>query len=211
MDDPCERGVSYSVPAKEVLGFTVDVAPGSEPMNFLLCKYPAVFVNREGRRIRTRLSGWSGRAFCKTQYASQYGLPNFLRAHISVITLLEFAATVDGLSVHVEDEGKYGASRYSDDWREAYAAGREPTYVDHPGQHDIKALAQEVGEWNGMLAAFSGALKDTFGDEVESAIARFPNYEHLEAAGWKDLSAEQVGAFLKMLKAMPKPAEAEPT
>ncbi len=62
-----------------------------------------------------------------------------------------------------------------------------------------------------MLAAFSGALKDTFGDEVESAIARFPNYEHLEAAGWKNLSAEQVGAFLKMLKAMPKPAEAEPT
>ena len=31
----------------------------------------------------------------------------------------------------------------------------EPYYYLHDGKYDPKALAQEVGEWNEMIAAFS--------------------------------------------------------
>ena len=46
-----------------------------------------------------------------------------------------------------------------------------------------EALAQEIGEWNEMLAGLAGQFKDLFGNQVESAIAAFPNFEHLEARG----------------------------
>src|SRR5262249_2710819 len=46
----------------------------------------------EVRKVRTKLAGWQWRSFCKTQYASDPqvgGIPNFLRCHISVVTLLD--------------------------------------------------------------------------------------------------------------------------
>ena len=64
-----------------------------------------------------------------------------------------------GILQHVSDEGDYWDKR------------------------DIEALAREVGEWNEMLAAWAGQLKDQLGDGLFSAIAAFPNFEHLEAAG----------------------------
>ena len=45
---------------------------------------------------------------------------------------------------------------------------------------------QQIGSWNEMLAAFGGRLKDLLGDGslgVESAIAQYPHFEQLEAAG----------------------------
>ncbi len=50
-------------------------------------------------------------------------------------------------------------------------------------KRDVKALVQEVGEWNEMIAGFVGQLKDRFGGQIEAAITRYPNYEHLEAKG----------------------------
>jgi hypothetical protein len=54
----------------------------------------------------------------------------------------------------------------------------------YPGRkRDIKALAQEVGDWNSIIAGWAGRLKDAFGDGVASEIAKYPNFEHFEAKG----------------------------
>ncbi len=34
-----------------------------------------------------------------------------------------------------------------------------------------------------MLASFAGELKDLLGDQVDSEITKYPDFEHLEAAG----------------------------
>ena len=52
-------------------------------------------------------------------------------------------------------------------------------------KRDIKALAAEVGDWNGMIAGWAGRLKDALGGGVMSEIAKFPNFEHLEAQAEK--------------------------
>lgn len=174
---------------QEIMGFSINVALGSEPANIMLCK-----------------PGWKSRSFCKTQYAScpeSGGVPNFLRAHISVITLLEYAQTLPGLKVKISDEGNYGSSNYSDDYKEAYA-GRKPTYVDHAPAHDVVALAKEVGEWNGMIAAMVGGLKDALGEGFVAPITDFSNFEHLEMDGLKNMESKKLDGFLKALKGMSK-------
>ena len=109
--------------------------------------------------MRTGLGDWSWGSFCKTQYASNPaygGVENFLRCHLAVVKLLDHAAHL-GILKEVKDEGDFWQKR------------------------DIMALAQEVGEWNTMIAGWAGRLKDAFGEAVESEIAKFPNFEHLEA------------------------------
>jgi len=116
------------------------------------------------RRVRTGLTGWCWSSFCKTQYASNPecgGVQNFLRCHLSVIALLDFAKSL-GLVEHVSDEGNYWEAR------------------------DAEALAKEVGSWNEMIAGFAGQLKDALGAGVVSEIANFPNFEPLEARGRRD-------------------------
>ncbi len=44
-------------------------------------------------------------------------------------------------------------------------------------------LANEVGEWNSMLAGLVGQLKDQFGSDFIAPITEFPDFEHLEADG----------------------------
>ena len=63
-----ERG--YSVPPKRLIAFETSPGEGCEPANFGLCRYPSTVVGRDGRSIRTGLTGWRWRSFCKTQYAS---------------------------------------------------------------------------------------------------------------------------------------------
>lgn len=165
----------------------------------------------EVRKVKTRLGGWRWSSFTKTQYASDPscgGVPNFLRCHISVVTLLDRIAELPTLKVQMDDEGRYGPSHYSDDWREAQAEGREPTYRWHEGKYDPKALAEEVGEWNGMIAAFAGAMNDVLrsaGSELpgESPIQNFPNFEQLEFRGSQD------GNLKPFLEVMVKLAEQE--
>ena len=155
------------VPPTHLIAFETIPGEGSEPANFGLCKYPATIDVNENRhpdghvKRRTGLSGWRWGSFCKTQYASNKecgGVQNFLKCHLAVIRLLDRAKEL-GILEHVSDEGDYWEKR------------------------DIPSLAKEVGEWNDMLANFVGQLKDLLGDGIEAPIAKFPDFEHLEARG----------------------------
>jgi hypothetical protein len=153
---------SYSVAPLHIIAFTTIPGEGSEPANIGFCSYPnSILSPRDKRRIRTNLTGWLWRSFCKTQYASDPecgGVPNFLRAHLCVIKLLDFAKKTNLIDVEVSDEGGY--------WDE----------------RDAEKLAKQVGEWNEMIAAMVGQLNDsaqTLGMVTESAITGFKNFEHL--------------------------------
>jgi len=167
VDDPVHEGCSYRVTPSHLIAFSTWPGKGCEEANFGLCRYPGLikvedpYVHGRNRSIRTRLSGWCWGSFCKTQYASNSecgGLPNFLRCHLSVIRMLDKAKEL-GILESVSDEGEFWEKR------------------------DVEALAREVGLWNKMIAAWAAQLKDEFGDEMVSAIAKFPDFEHLAAAG----------------------------
>ena len=88
-------------------------------------------------------------------------MPNFLQCHLTVIAMLDKAKEL-GCLAEVNDEGDFWQKR------------------------DLKALVQEIGSWNEMIAAFGGKLKDLLGDGplgVQSAITQYQNFEQLEAAG----------------------------
>jgi hypothetical protein len=159
------EGIHYSVMPKHVVAFSAWPGEGCEEANFGLCIYPGVLDITDprtgcARRLRTELSGWNWGSFCKTQYASSHGLDHFLRCHLSVIKMLDHAQQLDILA-SVNDEGDFWEKR------------------------DIKALAQEVGEWNEQMAGLVGQLKDMFGGDFQAPITQFPDFEHLEAKGRK--------------------------
>ena len=110
-------------------------------------------------------------SFCKTQYANQYGIKNFLRAHLGVVAMLDKLKEL-GFIIHVSDEGDFWQKR------------------------DIKALVEEIGSWDAMIAAFFGAMKDSLpeGMTLEAPIADRPDFEHLEMKGQ--------GKIVDFLKAM---------
>jgi hypothetical protein len=150
-----------SVMPKAIVAFTIDLGDGCEPANIGLCSYPASVTLADGKVVRTKVSGWRWTSFCKTQYASDPGcggVENFLRCHLSLVALLDHAKEI-GVLGDVSDEGDFFEKR------------------------DVKALVQEVGEWNQMIAGFVGQWKDRFGGQVEAAITKFSNFEHLEAKG----------------------------
>jgi hypothetical protein len=151
----------YRVTPSHVLAFETYPGEGCEPANFGLVRYPSN-IEIEGQRVRTGMRGWRWRSFCKTQYASDPavgGVANFLRCHLLVIGMLDHARDL-GILAEVSDEGRYWQKR------------------------DAEALAQEVGEWNEMIAANVGKLKDLLsGGGVEAPITDYPDFEHLEAKG----------------------------
>ncbi len=119
---------------------------------------------QEKRKIKTGLaSTWRFSTFCKTQYASDPecgGIANFVKCHLCVIHLLDRIGQLPNMKVEFNDEGKYGRSYYTDDpWAE------ERVYTWHDGKYDVKALVQEVGEWNEMIAATFGAINDVLKSE----------------------------------------------
>jgi len=154
-----KNGDTYSinVPPTHLIAFGTQPGEGCEPANFGMCRFPTTVMFR-GQRIRTKLSGWRWGSFCKTQYASGLGTENFLRCHLSVIRLLDYAKEL-GILAGVSDEGDYWEKR------------------------DVVALIRCVGEWNQLIAAFAGRLKDQLGDGVVAPITQFPNFEILEAKG----------------------------
>jgi hypothetical protein len=163
--------VYYEVTPKHLIAFSTFPGEGCEQANFGLCAYPGklrVEDPRTGqaRSLMTGLKGWSWGSFCKTQYASQHGVEHFLRCHLSVIRLLDHAHQL-GILHHVNDEGKF--------WE----------------QRDVKALAQEVGLWNEMIAGLAGRLKDQFGEDLMAPITDYPDFEHLEAKGRKPKRPQQ--------------------
>lgn len=153
------------------------------------------------RKVKTGLgSGWHYSTFCKTQYASRFGVPNFIRCHLSVIHLLDRINELPTMKVELDDEGKYGRSYYTDDpWAE------ERVYTWHEGKYDVKALVQEVGEWNEMIAVQFGAMNDMLKASgsvmgVESPISAFPDFEHLEFKG--EQNHEYLAPFLQAMKGL---------
>lgn len=167
VDDPQYAGYSYGVTPQHVIAFSTWPGAGCEESNVGLCRYPSAIEvdNPAGRgnkrRIATRLVGWRWASFCKTQYASNPqhgGVANFLRCHLAVITMLDHARSL-GILNQVNDEGGYWEKR------------------------NLRALAEEVGSWNEMLAGMAGQLRDWFGEQIAAEITQFPDFEHLEANG----------------------------
>jgi hypothetical protein len=163
--------VYYAVTPKHIIAFSTYPGEGCEPANFGLCRYPGkirIEDPRAGqaRSLLTGLKGWSWGSFCRTQYASQLGVEHFLRCHLLVIKMLDHARQL-GILGHVKDEGEFWEKR------------------------DVKALAQEVGLWNEMIAGVAGRLKDQFGDNFIAPIADYPDFEHLEAKGQQPKRTQQ--------------------
>ncbi|HEX6987192.1 MAG TPA: hypothetical protein VF170_17570 [Planctomycetaceae bacterium] len=159
--------VHREVAPEQVIAFVTDPGEGCEPAHFGLCRFPQA-IREGGREVATGLSGWSWESFCKTQYASNPecgGIENFLRCHISVVGLLDRAGRL-GMTVEADDE-----SGFYDD-------------------RDVEALAAEVMRWNRGIAAFTGRLKDIFGDDFAAEITKYPNFERLEAEGRRDRSGD---------------------
>jgi hypothetical protein len=143
----------YRVNPSRVICFSTYPGDGSEQANFGLAVYPkTIEVEEQGRtkNIRTNLGDWSWGSFCKTQYASNPecgGLENFLRCHLAIVKLLDAAAEI-GILKEVSDEGGFWEKR------------------------DVKALAQEIGDWNTLVAGWVGRFKDAFGDGFVSEIGK---------------------------------------
>jgi hypothetical protein len=156
---------------------------------------------QEIRKVKTRLSGWRYGTFCKTQFSSgaqHGGMPNFIRCHLCVIHLLDRIGELPTVKVETNDEGKYGRSYYTD-----HPEAAERVYTWHDGQYDVRALVQEVGEWNEMLAVQFGAMNDLLkasGSELtlESPISAFPDFEHLEFKGQQN--QKHLAPFLQAMK-----------
>lgn len=167
VDDPKRQGYSYTVIPTHVIAFSTVPGAGCEQANFGLCRYPeAIEVDDplhrgRKRRIPTSLDAWRWGSFCKTQYASNAacgGVANFLRCHLAVNKMLDHAKEL-GILERVRDEGGFWENR------------------------NVKALAQEVGQWNAMIAELAGQLREWFGDDVVSPINASPGVEHSEAEG----------------------------
>ena len=72
-------------------------------------------------------------------------IPHFLRCHLAVVKMLDHAKAI-GVLEGVSDEGDFWDKR------------------------DVKALARNVGEWNAMLEAFTGQLRQWFGPDVVAQL-----------------------------------------
>ena len=131
---------------------------------------------------------WS--SFCKTQYANDRragGWPNFQRAHLSVLAILEHMQQL-GFTVRVNDEGDF--------WK----------------HRDLAALAKTIGESDAMIAGMAGILKDAAeasgqGLAIESPVLGRPDFERVEAAAFK---IESLAKHLKGLRNSLVPQAAAP-
>jgi hypothetical protein len=172
------------VPALHALFFHVDVR-GAETASIGLASHPPVVLHHEdliernedgrerGRRLGqgdpiefpTRRRGYySWHSFCKTQYAGNPklgGEANFLKAHLSLIELLDQIKAA-GVNVRIRDDSRYAKHR------------------------DVDRLLRSSRDWNAVVANIAGSIHDALGDKSGSLIAPIkdrPDFEHLEAKG----------------------------
>jgi hypothetical protein len=113
----------------------------------------------------TRRRGYySWHSFCKTQYAGNPklgGEANFLKAHLSLIELLD-QIQMAGLKVGIRDDSRYARHR------------------------DVNRLLHALRDWDAIVARIAGGLGDALGDASGVLIAPIkdrPDFEHLEAKG----------------------------
>jgi hypothetical protein len=113
----------------------------------------------------TRRRGYySWHSFCKTQYAGNPklgGEPNFLKAHLSLIELLD-QIQATGVKVRIRDDSRYAKHR------------------------DVDRLLRRLRDWDALVAKIVGNLADALGEQPGTVIAPIkerPDFEHLEAKG----------------------------
>jgi len=163
IEDKEKREYSYCVTPIEVIAFRTWPGEGCEPANFGLCRFPSKIEIDNDRSIETGLgTGWHWSSFFKTQYVMQSGIEHFLKCHLMVIKMLDFAKEL-GILKRVSDDGEY--------WK----------------KRSVEELVKEVGEWDAFIAAQVGSLLDKTpeGGHVEAEILKRPDFEHLETEGRK--------------------------
>ena len=159
IEDKEDSRRSYMVTPIEIIAFRTWPGKGCEPANFGLCRFPSEI--EFDKKIKTNLEkGWRWSSFCKTQYAMQGGLEHFLKCHLTIIKMLDFAKEL-GILKRVSDEGGYWEKR------------------------SVEELVKEVGRWDAFIAAQVGSLLDKTpeGGHVEAEILKRPDFEHLEMKG----------------------------
>jgi hypothetical protein len=175
---------SRTVLPEHVIGFSTYPGNGSEEANIGLSRFPRSVIvknKQSGKNHRLPIAdggGWKWHSFCKTQYANEHGLENFLRCHLSVVAMLDAAKRI-GFDVVVNDEGHYWEKR------------------------DVHALVREIGEWDQMIAAFGGSLKDAAGVAgmtIESPIFNRKDFETLELKGQSQLPPSWNQALQSLIK-----------
>jgi hypothetical protein len=146
-------------------GWLVEVWPGEgcESATFGLCKYPSLVPFRAGSVSTGVEYPWQLKGFCKTQYAGEHGWEHFLKCHKQIISLLDFWRQL-GVAVEVTDEGEYWQTRSEE------------------------KLRSKLQQYDGLVAAVGGMLKDMPNDSggslsVESPIFDYVNFERLEHEG----------------------------
>jgi hypothetical protein len=173
-----------SVLPEHIVGFSTYPGNGCEQANVGLSRFPRTVIvgnKRSGKNHRLSIEdggGWKWHSFCKTQYANEHGLENFLRCHLSVVAMLDAAKRI-GFDVVVNDEGGYWEKR------------------------DVHALVREIGEWDQMIAAFGGSLKDAAGNvgmTIESPIFARKDFEALEMKGQSQLPPSWNQALQSLIK-----------
>ncbi|MEX0700498.1 MAG: hypothetical protein WD069_00230 [Planctomycetales bacterium] len=172
------------VPALHALFFHVRVQ-GAESASIGLASHPPVVLHREdviernedgserGRVVGqgdpiefpTRRRGcYSWHSFCKTQYAGNPqlgGEANFLKAHLSLIELLDQMRAA-GVNVRIRDDSRYAKHR------------------------DVDRLLRSLRSWDAIVAKIVGSVGDALGGESGTLIAPIkerPDFEYLEAKG----------------------------
>jgi hypothetical protein len=172
------------VPALHALFFHVRVH-GAETASIGLASHPPVVLHHEdiiernkdgserGRLLGkgapvefpTRRRGYySWHSFCKTQYAANPklgGEANFLKAHLSLIELLDQIQTC-GVKVRIRDDSRYAKHR------------------------DVDRLLRSLRDWDAIVARIVGSLADALGEQtgaMSAPIKERPDFEHLEAKG----------------------------
>lgn len=176
------------VPPLHAVFFNVHVQ-GAETATIGLASHPPVVVHHEdiverhadgsvsGRicgqgepiEFPTRRRGcYSWHSFCKTQYAGNPklgGEANFLRAHLSLIELLDQIKAM-GVKVRIRDDSRYARHR------------------------DVNRLLRDLRRWDALVANIVGKFSDALGNSGASLVAPIkqrPDFEHLEAKGIKVL------------------------
>lgn len=172
-------GVSMSLSPLEAILFRTWPGEGCEEANFGLCRFPKSVLYEE-IKFPTKLgTGWHWHSFCKTQYANERGILNFLRCHTLVVSMLDYAKEL-GILKLVHDEGEYWEKR------------------------NLKELVLEVGRWDQFVAGLAGMLEKVVGkDNLYSAIAENPRYERLKELGMQHLpehAQEQLEEVFKLIQ-----------
>lgn len=166
-DNDCQ----YPVLPLHVVAFSTRPGEGCQVANFGFCLYPPfIYLDSQSgsrRRLATKLMGWQWSSSCTTQYASDSkhgGIDHFLRCHLCVVKMLDCIKQSGLATVEVQDDGHYWERR------------------------DPKALAQEVGAWNEVMAGFFGIMRLALGRKLHSAITGFENFDYLRAKGLERLA-----------------------